>query len=325
MVVNSKANRRIRKRKPPRALSDMHRIIDRCLPWSYGNDYSAALLATRSEGPSKGRLHRVPLPKWDRDMHFMSAAEARVAVYVIYQPNFLEGLENRPCLTIPGIPILDGHPLARGKTLPYSSGTIEIARSLGFKHPVTSDDRCEDRIRNEGPQRDFFPLITDLLALLKDQSGIRAVNLFIKKSQKDLELSKRGNELYMIERALHVESHIPTVKICEQQLDPIVTNNLVRLAKIARRPKEVSEYQLAHALLYMEERIFYSAPNTWETCLRENLGLLPETIFRIFHYGVFQRHLKVDLKEAVAMDRVHRQERFNYAADFAARFLEPLQ
>jgi hypothetical protein len=92
-----------RKRKPPRALTDMRRIVDRCFPWAYGNDYIPAFLAKRSEAPSKGRIYRMPMPKWNREMQFLSAAEARVAVHVIYQPNFIEGLENRPCSLIPGL------------------------------------------------------------------------------------------------------------------------------------------------------------------------------------------------------------------------------
>lgn len=313
------------RRKPQRALTDMHRIVDRCFPWSYGNEYVPAFLAKRSEAPSKGRIYRVPMPKWQREMQFMSAVEARVAVHVIYQPNFVEGLENRPCSLVPGIAILDGHPLAKDKILPFSSGTVEIANVLGIRHPVTSDDRPNAEIELEGKCRDYFPLVSDLLALLREGNDVRVVNLFIKKRQANLWLSTRKNELFLIERALYAESRIPTVKICEDDLDPSVTNNLMRLAKIARRPKDISDEQLAQILLYMEERVFHSAPNTWETYLRENHGLLPQAIFRIFHYGVFHRHLKVDLKEAIAMDRVHRNERINYAADFAARFLEPMR
>lgn len=314
-----------RRRKPERAYSNMVRIVDRCFPWSYGDRYLPALLTTRSEGPSEGRLHRVPMPKWNREMHFASAAEARIAVYVMYQPTFLEGLENRPCALVPGIAVLDGHPLLAGKTLPYSSGTVEISRALGLAHPVTSDDRIDEERTRVGIQPDYYPFVSDLLALLKDGDSLRAVNLFIKKRKADLNLSRRKQELLLIERSLYAESFIPTVKICEEDVDETVTNNLVRLAKIARRAERIPDHRLSQALLYMEERIFYSAPNTWETELRESQGLLPDEVFNIFHYGIFRRHLKVDLKEAVAMDRVHRREKTNYAADFAARFLEPMQ
>lgn len=258
-------------------------------------------------------------------MQFMSAAEARIAAYVIYQPNFLEGLENRPCSTIPGLAVLDGHPLVSGQVLPYSSGTVEIARALAIKHPTTCDDRTEEEIRSEGLCRDYYPFVSDLLALFKGGTHVRGVNLFIKKRRGNLELSKRQQELFLIEKTLYAESGIPTIKVCEDDVDVHVTNNLIRLAKLSRKPKGISDEQLANALLYMEERVFYSAPNTWETYLRENLGLLPHAVFRTFHYGVFHRHLKVDLREAVSMDRVHRREKINYAADFAARFLEPLQ
>jgi hypothetical protein len=312
------------KRRTPRALTDMRRIIDRCFPWSYGNDYIPAFLARRSEAPSMGQISRLPMPKWKREMQFLSAVEARVAVHVLYQPNFVEGLENRPCCPVPGVAVLDGHPLCAGKNLPYSSGTVEIARALGIAHPTTCDDRPCAEIELEGRCRDYFPLTSDLVVILKDGHGIRAVNLFTKKRAKNLILNTRDGELFLIQKTLYAESHIPTVKMCEDYLDVFVTNNLMRLAKMARRPKDVSDEQLAKALLYMDERLFYSAPNTWETFLRENLGLAPEAIFRIFHYGVFHRHLKVDLKEAVAMNRVHRPERINYAANFASRFLEPM-
>ena len=239
----------------PRSLSSMRRIIDRCFPWKYGNDYIPALLATRTEGPRKGRLHRIPMPKWSREMHFMSAAQARVAAHIIYQPNFIEGLENRPCSPISGVAILDGHPLVHGQTLPFSSGSVEISRMLGFKHPATCDDRSEQEIERDGPHRDFFPLTSDLLALFADSGTVRAVNLFICKREKDLALRKRKNELFLIERTLYAESRIPTVKISEECLDPIVTNNLMRLAKKARKPKDVSDFQLAQSLLFMEERL----------------------------------------------------------------------
>lgn len=307
-----------------RSFAGMRRIIDRCLPWSYGNDYIPALLATRQEGRSKGRLYRVPMPKWDREMHFMSAAAMRVAVHVVYQPDFIEGLENRPCCPVPGLAVLEGHPLLIGQHLPSSSGTVLIADALGVHHPMTTDNRSEEQNSNS-PKRDFYPLLMSLLGIFKHGETIRAVNLFIRKSASDLALGVRESQCFNIERRYGAEANIPTVKISEDDLHPVATNNLTRLCKMGRKPANVSEEQLAKSLVYMEDRLFISAPNTWKVDLREQLGLLDDSVFRIFHYGVFHRHLKVDLHEAVAMDRIHRRERVNVAADFASRFLEPMR
>lgn len=308
--------------RPPRAYSRMRQIVDRCFPWKYGNDYVSALQTTRFEAPSQGRLHRVPTPGFDREMHFISAAEARVAAWLVHQPDFIEGLENRPCMPIPGIPVLDAHPLLRGECLPKSSGTAKLAQELGIKHPMVIDDRSPEEREREGPICDFFPLSSDLLALLKDGSTVRAVNLFVKKNQSSLNLDRRHEELFRLERAYYAEANIPTVKISEEDLDPIVTNNLVRAMKLGVLPKNLSPDLVGQALLYMQDHIFDSAPILWERSLYEALGLTYQEIFRVFHYGVLRRYLKVDLREAIAMDKVHRPERRNYAADFAARFLE---
>lgn len=316
--------RRRKQRKPARALSTMRQIVDRCFPWSYGKDYVPAIKTTRKEGPTKSRLHRAPMAKSARALQPVSAAEMRVGVWVVYQPSFLEALENRPCMLVPGVPILDGYPLLQGKPLPYSSGTVELAKLLGIKHPMTSDDRPLEQ-RLAGPVRDFYPLVSDLLALLNDAYGVRAVHLFIKKTPGELELTGRAAELFRLEQAYYAEGEIPTVKICEKELDATVTDNLVRLVKIAHRGIAIPTAMMAEALLYMQERVFFSSPRSWLPFFQRNFGLLHEDVFTIFHYGVFHRHLKVDLTEAVAFDRVHRPERVNYAANFAERFLEPMR
>jgi hypothetical protein len=300
----------------------MRQVVDRCFPWKYGKEYISALQTTRGEAPSQGRLHRMLAPGLEREMHFLSAAEARVAAWLIYQPSFIEGLENRPCMPISGIAVLDGYPLLHGQYLPKSSGTAVLAQALGIKHPMAVDDRpCEEKKR-DGPISDLFPLTSDFLALLIDGSTVRAVNLFIKKYRCNLNLDRRHEELFRLERAYYAEANIPTVKISEEDLDTVVTNNLVRALKLGILPKNLLPDQVAEALLYMQDRIFKSAPISWCGFLYETLGLTYQESFRVFHYGVLRRYLKVDLHEAIAMDRVHRPERRNYAADFAARFLE---
>lgn len=299
----------------------MVRIVDRCFPWRYGDEYLPALLATRTEGGSYGRLHRIPAPGLNRELHFMSAAEARIAAWVIYQPNFIEILENRPCMPIPGIAILDGHPLLVGKTLPYSSGTIEVARRLKIKHQVTKDDRPVTERKSCPRPPDAYPMTSDVLGIFGSSASIRAVHLFVKKTEKDLDLQGRDKDNFSVIRAYYAEANIPTVKICEEYLDRFVTNNLMRILKLGVLPANLSHEQIADALLFMQERIFTSAPVTWSTTLREELGLSFSEVFRIFHYGVLRRYLKPDLQEAVAMDRIHRMERCNFAAHFADRFL----
>jgi len=307
-----------------RSYCKMCRIIDRCLPWSYGDDYVPALLATRNDGASRGRLHQIPAPGWKRSMHFMSAAEARIAAWVAYQPDFVEGLENRPCVPIPGLPVLDGHPLLAGKPLPSSSGTVELAKRLGIRHPTTVNTVKAHGGTAPVHRVDFYPLTSDLVGIFKSSDGVRAVNLFIKKTAYDLVLDSRHQDLFRIEQAYYAEAGVPTVKVCESELDPVVTNNLVRLIKLGRPSGNLSHSTIGHVLRFMEQRVFESAPASWSNALLEKFGLSTQEGFAIFHYGVFRRYLRVDLTEAVAMDRVHRPERVNFAANFASRFLEPL-
>lgn len=325
MSVTASPRLSISRRPSPRADSVMRRIVADCFPWRYGNDYVPAILATRSSGPSQGRLHELPMPGWKRSMQFLSAAEMRIAAWVIYQPEYIEALENRPCLPIPGFPILDGHPLLDRQELPGSSGTAEIARRIGIRHPMTTANR--DICKDPGSRRsiDFFPLISDLLAIFKFGPSIRAVNLFVKKRLADLELGGRHADLYRLESAYYAEGSIPTYKISEEQLDPLVTNNLVRVIKLGVLPNDVSVDRINEVINYMESRLYSSAPVSWCGDLQESMGLPFHTIFRIFHYGVLRRRLKVNLREAVAMDRIHRPETINYARDFASRFLEPLR
>lgn len=301
----------------------MERIVERCLPWRYGDNYIPAFRATRTEGMSISRIGRLPMPNFQRDVHPQSAAEAVVMCWVAYQPEFIEALENRPCCPVPGLPILFGHPLADPANLKPSSGTAALAEQIGIKHPATNDDVWRTR-GEQGPRRDFYPLVSDLLAIFRTTPGIRAVNLFVKKTAKELELSGRARELYWLEAAYYAEASIPTVKVSPDQLHPIVSTNLSICFTRARMPSSINRRQLQQALLYMEDRIFSSAPVSWERDLWERLGLLPEIQEWIFHYGVFHRRLRIDLSYGLARDTIHKPERVNYAAEFAARFLQPL-
>lgn len=159
-------------RRSPRAYATMCAIVDRCFPWRYGDEYVSAIPTNRASSPSRGRLHQIPVPGWHRTMHFLSAAEMRVAVWVIYQPAFIECLENRPCLPIPGFPVLDGHPQLYGKELNPSSGTGELARRLGIRHPMTSIARTKKSNSNLKQEADYFPIISDLLCLLKSENAV---------------------------------------------------------------------------------------------------------------------------------------------------------
>ncbi|HJW56063.1 MAG TPA: hypothetical protein VJ577_12380 [Burkholderiaceae bacterium] len=132
-----------------------------------------------------------------------------------------------------------------GECLPKSSGTATLALELGIKHPIVIDDRPRDEKERDGPIADFFPLISDLLALLKDGLTVRAVNLSIKKYRTSLNLDQHHEELFRLERAYYAEAKIPTVTICEEDLDPIVTNNLVRAMKLGVLPTILSQEQVA--------------------------------------------------------------------------------
>lgn len=301
----------------------MECIIERCLPWRYGDEYVPAFRATRAEGMAISRIGRLPMANFRRDLHPQSAAEAAVMCWVMYQPDFLEALENRPCCPVPGLPILSGHPLAISADLKPSSGTAAIAEIIGVKHPKTVDDVWQQR-GEDRPRRDYYPLVSDLLAIFHGSFGIRAVNLFVKKTAKEFELLERSKDLFELEASYYAEADIPTFKVSPDQLHPIVTTNLLVCATRARRPAGVNIEQLQHALSFMKNRIYSSAPVSWERELWERLGLIPETQEWIFHYGVFHRHLRVDLGKILARDMVHKPERVNYAADFAARFLQPL-
>lgn len=182
----------------------MERIVERCLPWRYGEDYVPAFRATRTEGMSISRIGRLPMPNFQRDLHPQSAAEATVMCWVAYQPGFVEALENRPCCPVPGLPILSGHPLATTKNLMPSSGTAALAAEIGIEHPRTNDDIW--KVRSEkAPRRDYYPIVSDLLGIFQSPLGIRAVNLYIKKTAKELELSGRSKELYWLEAAYYAE------------------------------------------------------------------------------------------------------------------------
>jgi hypothetical protein len=273
-------------------------IVDRCFPWRYGDEYMSAIPTSRASSPSRGRLHQISVPGWRRTMHFLSAAEMRVAVWVIYQPAFIECLENRPCMPIPGYPVLDGHPQLRGKTLNSSSGTVELARCLGIKHPMACREMHPKSTNDCKQDADYFPIVSDLLCLLKSETSLRAVNLFIKKRLHDFELDPRHSDLFRLERAYYLEADIPTKQICEEQLHPIVTNNLVRLVKLGMPPADLTNEQIALVLDFMQERIYRSAPVTWVPLLYEKFGLSFQSVFRIFHYGVLRRYLKIDLQKS---------------------------
>lgn len=211
-------------------------IMSRQSRFEWGGEYVPSILATPREAPKGSRISRLHSRKLGRTIHLLSGPEKLFAQIALYHPDLFQLHEQKMLWPVHAPHPLRGHPLTKGTFPPPLSGTLEIARDIGFKHyEIVKEDAAG--LRRKMP----YPYLGDLLLYLRGDCGAPfAINWTVKhdssaflerrrgkaktpvQQKKDREHAKLRAEL---ERRYYASAGIRTVEVSLDLISPIIRAN----------------------------------------------------------------------------------------------------
>lgn len=194
-------------------------------------------MALPREAPKCSRISRLNSRKLGRSIHALSSPERVFTQLALYHPRLIDLHEQKMLWPMKSSHPLRGHPLTKGLPLPSVSGTVEVARELGFKHYEVCIDLPDGR-RAMIPS----PYQGDLLLYMLGESGLPyAVNWTVKdrkeafgerrfssaktpvQQNKDRDHARLRTELEM---GYYASAGIRTVQVSLDAVEPTVIANL---------------------------------------------------------------------------------------------------
>lgn len=211
-------------------------IMSRQSRFEWGGEYVPSIIATPREAPKGSRTSRLHSRKLGRTIHLLSGPEKLFAQIALYHPALFELHEQKMLWPVHAPHPLRGHPLTKGTFPPPLSGTVEIARNIGFKHyEIVKEDAAG--MRRKIP----YPYLGDLLLYLRGDCGAPfAINWSVKdqsaafhergrdraktavQQKKDREHAELRAEL---ERRYYASAGIRTVEVSLDLVSPIIRAN----------------------------------------------------------------------------------------------------
>lgn len=151
-------------------------ILNRQSRFKWGGTYVPSTLAVPREAPKGSRISRLNSRKLGRAIHVLSTPERVFAQLALYHPELIDIHEQKMLSPVTTVHPLHGHPLVSGYFPTPMTGTLEIAKSIGFKHHEIAVD-LPDGQRKKLP----FPYQGDLLLFMRKGTGAPyAVNWSVK-------------------------------------------------------------------------------------------------------------------------------------------------
>ncbi len=211
-------------------------IMSRQSRFEWDGEYVPSILAIPREAPKGSRISRLHSRKLGRAIHLLSGPEKLFAQIALYHPNLFDLHEQKMLWPVHAPHPLRGHPLTKGTFPPPLSGTVEIARDIGFRHyEIVKEDAAG--VRRKMP----YPYLGDLLLYLRGESGTPfAINWTVKHDSSAFHERRRGNaktpvqqkkdrehaELRAeLERRYYASAGIRTVEVSLDQVSPIIRAN----------------------------------------------------------------------------------------------------
>lgn len=151
-------------------------ILNRQSRFKWDETYIPSTLAVPREAPKGSRISRLNSRKLGRSIHVLSTPERVFAQLALYHPELIDLHEQKMLSPVRTVHPLHGHPLVSGYFPTPMTGTLEIAKSIGFKHHEIAVD-LPDGQRKKMP----FPYQGDLLLFMrKGTDAPYAVNWSVK-------------------------------------------------------------------------------------------------------------------------------------------------
>jgi hypothetical protein len=306
MSVASKSNRRVERFK---------RIFARQSVEKWGKDYIPAILATRTEGPSRSSLSQIFVPKMGRLMHLLSEPEELIVRVALYNPHVFDIHEQRMLDPRPRPHPLHMRLRQLGLNPPGFTGTVAVAERLGLfsKHPrIYAPDQRGETIEVAEPY------VGDLLIFLDD--GRRppyCVNWTIKSSHADfIEQDSKGFKTaseknaaqrkalmrHKIEEVYYQDAGIPTFQLCPSDFERQVLLNLRLCQRHHARSIDIDPACLESFLSDVRGVIGTSIPAL--KVINDYAGVAPRAHFiTAFYQGVWTRNIRINLFRPILLDK----------------------
>lgn len=294
----------------------------------WGPDYQPAIQVVRGEAPTNSNVVEFYSAKLQRPMHMLSRPETGMAALALHNENVWEVHEQHRLHPRPAPHPLANHPDWRQWPWPASSGTVNLAASLGVwrSHPMYYDEEKE--------AYEPIPWIGDFLLFLKDSEGPYLVSWDCKTSPSQHGMpgpasfrARASNRAIAkatvrekVYQAYMAELQIPIRRVSRDDIDPDVRMNLLRLLKLHARGPDLPDSitcELANA--------FGEALKTGEPPVMVIRRLVREPdqwlhAKTLLDQLIWYRKLRVDLFRPIHIDRPLNPERSDVLDVYAHLF-----
>ncbi|WP_150728285.1 transposase [Pseudomonas fluorescens] len=308
-------------------------IVSRQGRFKWGDIYIPSTLAVTSEAPKGSRISRLNSRKLGRTLHAMSTPERVFTQLALYHPDLLDIHEQKMLSPVTSVHPLHGHPLTKGRFSHPITGTVEVAKQIGFKHYEISVENLNGR-----PQKVPFPYQGDLLLYMCGQGGIPyAVNWTVKdKKEAFVERNRLGVKTPLqqkkdrdraqlrakLEEYYYSSAGIRTVQVSLDHLDPVVIANLDLLYGAHGLPTNINAEVLSEFSCEIKEAVKSGYPVA-RIAIKYGArwGFRDQFLARIYQ-DIWNRDLLVSLFEPILIDHPLNSEERDLLSIYGSLFEE---
>lgn len=292
----------------------MELIMSRQGRFEWGDTYIPATLAIPREAPKGSRISRLNSRRLGRAIHALSTPEKVFSQFALYHPNLIDLHEQKMLWPLSSGHPLRGHPLTKGHFLCPVTGTVEIAKELGFKHHEIGVDLADGR-RVKMP----FPYQGDLLLYLKDQEGIPyAINWTVKDSKAafgERRITAAKNPVQQkkdrahatlrteLEKLYYASAGVRTVQMSMDELSPTVIANLDLLFMTHELPLSLGPNLLDDFSSAVQEAAFAGEPVAYVAIRYAKCWASRDQFIAKIYQDIWQRKLLVNFLKPILIDQ----------------------
>lgn len=304
------------------SITRLKEILRRQDPPKWGDQYQAAIYATRTEAPGRSRPAQIWSAKLQRHCHALSQVEQKVLLLALFHPKLFELHEQRMLATEPRPHPLCGHPSAVGLDFAGLKGTIDVCRRLDLikrHHCVSFKDMSGQLVPVA------FPWVGDFLLFLMDDDGPYCVNWTVKGSEDEFERKLQSDKpsrnpqrdafattsRHAIEELYYQDAGIRTVRIVGKNISDQFANNLRAIYLDHHQTPNVDQ-SIREEIIDRLRASLHTKQSPIEVLLsavhQYDIAFADARI--IFHQAIWNRDLRVELFErAILIDQPLHVER----------------
>ena len=326
-----------------KAWDRVNHTYKRQVPQRWGPDYEPAIQAVPGDAPPRSTPTAFRSCRLGRTMHTLSKGEAFFVALALYHPAVWDVHEQHILHPFPSTHPLAEHPAHRHRPWPATSGTLKILDGLGSvrRHPQVSKPTPMGPTNvvpaaADGARKLMSPWIGDVLVFISDERGPYLVEWDVKnvsgmhgkpwagdwktsnsrRTAASAELRDRAYLRYMAELG------IPIRRVAEDQIDPQVVYNLIRLMARNQQGLTVPQAQALEIECALQDALV-SGETPARAVRRVLAGKQADKVaLSVMERAIWERRLRVDLAGTILMDRPLHPERVDLLtvhADLFAR------